>query len=287
MRGNLDRYRDAVVRGITQGRMREYVAIGLGELGLIPEERRYRLGIVRRAGHYGYGLFAAATEARKLSYTGVTAIEFGVAAGNGLLAMETHASTVGKLKKMPISVVGFDTGSGLPAPVDYRDRPYAWGAGFFRMDIQLLRERLSFAKLVIGDAKDTVPRFLVENADELRERPIGFVAFDFDYWSSTMAAFDVFRGDSTLCLPRVTCYFDDVVGCIEDIGELRAIQDFNEESHGRRIRRPYMWRPVSPFRPVWEERIFQAHLFDHPRYGTLLTDRDAAQSWNKLPGSSE
>jgi hypothetical protein len=257
-----------------QGRLRQYAARGLAELGAVSEERRYRLGLVDRA-NYAFGLLAAAREASSLGYQGITTIEFGVGAGNGLLAMERHASAIGKLIGLRISVVGFDTGAGLPEPVDYRDLPQFWGSGFYPMDIQRLRERLSSAKLVLGDVKETVPGFLRENERELSDRPIGFVAFDLDLWSSTLAALDVFRGETSVCMPRVTCYFDDLAWTIEDVGELRAIRDFNQEAHGRRVRHPHMLRWMIPFQPLWAEGIFEAHLFDHPRYESLLAEIDS------------
>ena len=51
---------------------------------------RVRYGIWSRP-HYAYGVFAAAKLARRLGYSGVSAVEFGVAGGNGLLALEEIA----------------------------------------------------------------------------------------------------------------------------------------------------------------------------------------------------
>src|SRR5215207_985617 len=45
--------------------------------------------------HYGYGLLKAAELARRLGYARISAIEFGVAGGNGLLSLERHAARVG------------------------------------------------------------------------------------------------------------------------------------------------------------------------------------------------
>jgi hypothetical protein len=60
--------------------------------------------------------------------------------------------------------------------------------------------------------------------------PVGFVAFDLDYYSSTTVAFRVFEKEH---LPRVHCYFDDTIWPEsayhnEYIGELCAIREFNE-----------------------------------------------------------
>jgi len=46
---------------------------------------------------------------------------------------------------------GFDSGSGLPPPRDYRDMPYYFRAGLYQMDRQALERNLKLAKLVIGD----------------------------------------------------------------------------------------------------------------------------------------
>lgn len=50
----------------------------------------------------------------------ISAIEFGVDGGNGLLAMENIAQEVEKEVPVEFEIYGFDTGSGLPEPIDYR-----------------------------------------------------------------------------------------------------------------------------------------------------------------------
>lgn len=263
-----------LARGLTSGQMVRYCLKGAGEAGLLSSRLRYELGLVDRP-HFAYGLRAAAIEAQKLGHEAITAIEFGVGAGNGLLAMEEHAEVIGTTLGIGISVIGFDTGEGMPPPVDYRDLPYVWEGGFYPMDKDLLRSRLQTAQLVLGDVRTTVAEFIAAGADSAK--PIGFVSFDLDYWSSTVAAFDIFRGEPMLCLPRTWCYFDDIPWTVEDVGELLAIRDFNEEPHGRRIRHQFTLRSRLPFQPVWADQIFQAHMFDHPDYGVLLADREAEQ----------
>jgi hypothetical protein len=265
---------DAFARGYADGQLRRYLLKALGDIGLLGVDRRYRLGLVDRA-HMAYGLFRAAREARSLGYGSISAIEFGVGAGNGLLGLEEHAAAVARMTGTAVSVFGFDTGQGLPRPVDYRDVPYAWEAGFYPMDEAKLRGRLRAAQLIVGDVRSTVASFVEGHGESLRQRPIGFVSFDLDYWSSTLAAFDIFRGAAVICIPRVWCYFDDIPWTIEDIGELRAIRDFNQEPHGRRLRAPHSLRYSIPFRPSWADQIYQAHLFDHPDYGRLVVDRNA------------
>ena len=80
----------------------------------------------------------------------------------------------------------------MPKPVDYRDLPHVWGEGFYVMNEDALRARLKNAKLVLGPVEETVPQTFRSGAVP----PVGFVAFDLDYYSSTKAAFQIFEGAS-------------------------------------------------------------------------------------------
>lgn len=253
--------------GITHGQLTRYACMAAARAHLIPLHKRYELGLVDRP-HYAFGIRSAAYEARALGLEGITVVEFGVAGGNGLLAMEQHARHVERETNCKIRVVGFDSGAGLPPPQDYRDAPFLWAGGDFSMDQGKLQERIGTAELVLGDVRDTVAEF-AHGVDPAQ--PVGFVSFDLDYWSSTVAAFNLFRGQVTTCLPRVWCYFDDIVAMIPDIGELLAIREFNEEYASRKIRHPYALRTNIPFRPVWANQMFQAHFFEHPLYTQLIT----------------
>ena len=69
------------------------------------------------------------------------------------------------------------------------------------------RPRLSPAtKLVLGNVDETTEQF----ARPTRS-PIGFIAFDMDYYSSTVQSFRIFAAGPESRLPRVYCYFDDLV----------------------------------------------------------------------------
>ena len=281
------------MHGFTQGQLRQHVAKALVGVGALPRQLAYRWWLVDRPS-YAYGLMRAAGEAEKLGYRQITAIEFGVGAGGGLVALEQHATAVQRLTGVECRVFGFDTGRGLPAPTDYRDIPYAWRAGDYSMDENALRSRLSSARLVLGDVRETLAGVLTTEADHLRAAPIGFVAFDLDYWSSTLAAFGVFRRDPAICLPRVMCYFDDLRWYVEDVGELRAIRDFNEEDEDRRIRPQHGLRSLIPFQPPWADDVYQAHLFSHPLYSVhLMTGASrshpaniASSAWPTTPGGA-
>lgn len=221
---------------------------------------------------YAYGVFAAVELAARLKIPAVTVIELGVAGGNGLLELERLGVTLGSERGVEATVVGFDGGTGMPKPQDYRDNPYAWREGFFGMDEALLRSRLRVAELIIGEVSETCPRFL-----QSQPPPIGFVSFDLDYYSSTDAALrTLLEGDRSRYLPRVLCYFDDTVGPHSEMhseytGELLAISEFNERNPRRKLARLNGLRhKVGQFDGPWVEGMFVLHIFDHPDYGTYV-----------------
>src|SRR5688572_8744817 len=73
---------------------------------------------------YGYGVYHAAQLAERLKVPEIAVLEFGVAAGGGLMQMEQTAADVMRVSRTKIKVYGFDTGVGLPEHSDYRDLPY-------------------------------------------------------------------------------------------------------------------------------------------------------------------
>ncbi len=222
--------------------------------------------------HYAYCLVNAARLASALGISRISALEFGVAGGRGLLALEALCPEIEKTYGVTIELWGFDTGEGLPAPVDYRDLPYIWKAGFYRMDQPALRAKLKRSKLVLGDVKETVPTFIETH----RPAPLGAMFFDLDFWSSTRDSFQIFAGPATTMLPRVFCYFDDVISAdgggilCEDVGQLRAIADYNETNAPRRLRRIAGLAEKRPVRAVWPNQIYVHHAFDHPDYTTYV-----------------
>jgi hypothetical protein len=230
--------------------------------------------------NYAYGIYSAAWLAKQLHLPGISVIEFGVAAGGGLLAMESIAQLVEKDLGIRIAVAGFDSGQGMPPPVDYRDLPYVWGQGFYAMDQQKLRSRLSPAtELVIGEVRDTIPQWLARE-DSL---PVGFVSFDLDYYSSTMSAFQIFEApDPGRTLPRVYCYFDDLIwpqwACHNQFtGELRAIWDFNDTHEFKKICAENMLRWMRPYPQAWNEQMYIMHDFQHPSYCTNISPASGRQ----------
>jgi hypothetical protein len=224
--------------------------------------------------HYKHCMLHAAMLARKLGHQHIASIEFGVAGGNGLVAMEQHAETVRARTGVDVVVYGFDSGQGMPPPLDYRDLPYLWQPGYFPMDVAKLKARLKSARLILGDVAETVRDFTAQE----NPPPIGFISFDLDYYSSTVAALKVLEADHRYLLPRVACYFDDMVGDVdwaynEFTGELLAIKEFNSAHDDLKI------APVNGLRffghripKSWHEQIFVAHLFTHPDYVKPISD---------------
>src|SRR3954449_11038348 len=98
---------------------------------------------------YLWPLLHAAHAARGLGIPEIAALEFGVAGGNGLLAMERAAATATQLSGTRIAIYGFDTGEGMPQPSDPRDARWLLPAATFTMDVGALRARLGTAQLVL------------------------------------------------------------------------------------------------------------------------------------------
>jgi hypothetical protein len=232
---------------------------------------KLRHGVVPRA-NYGYCLYNSAKLAKRLGYPKMSAIEFGVAGGNGLLSMENHAEEISRLLGIEIEIYGFDTAEGLPRPIDYRDLPYHWKEGFYKMDVAALQSRLRKAKLVLGDVADTLKSFF----DSHRPAPIGAISFDLDFYSSTKNALAVFHGQHQFLLPRIFCYFDDTIGSETEAysdftGQRLAIHEFNLENDTIKLGFPYCLLN-GEVRGPWRNQIWVAHLFKHPDYNTFVSD---------------
>jgi hypothetical protein len=217
---------------------------------------------------YLWGTLLAVRMARALGCERIGVAEFGVAGGNGLLALERAAEAAGDLLGVQVQVYGFDAGSGMPTPRDPRDAPWLIEPGWFELDEPALRRRLRSAELVLGPVDKTVPAFLAA-----AHPPIGFAAFDLDYYSSTIEAFALLEADPARLLPRVPCYFDDLFGYgwSEFTGERAAIEDFNAAHEQRKIGKIHGLRyglPASQHPLPWHEQMYLVHAFDHPHYGT-------------------
>jgi hypothetical protein len=236
---------------------------------LLPDpsfERRMRWDLFKRP-DYAYAVYRAALTAQALDIKRISAIEFGVAAGNGLLGLEEAAREVSQNTGVVVDTYGFDTGIGMPSPVDYRDNPYLWQAGFFQMDKEALVRRLSQSKLILGEFTETVPDFV----KQYNPAPIGFISFDADYYSSTVTAFKLLAEDHAYFLPRVLCYFDDMIGGDWELhshftGELLAIDEFNQQHANMKIAKINGMAQKRVFPNWWHDLMYAHHRFDHPFY---------------------
>jgi hypothetical protein len=221
-----------------------------------------KLGAIERP-HYAYIVYQAADLARRLKLSRISVLEFGVAGGRGLLNLEHHAARVGALTGVAIEVYGFDTGEGLPPPVD------------FKMDQAALKAKLKSAKLVLGDVKQTTPTF----AADFKPAPIGAISFDLDYYSSTLDAFGVLTVPSEFRLPRIFVYFDDIFS--SDLGHVGpgagvplAIDEFNAADPQRRLspltHLEFAYRPAR----AWHRQIYSYADFKHPLANQYIVGQD-------------
>jgi hypothetical protein len=210
---------------------------------------------------YLVGVHHAARRALREGMGAISVIEFGVAGGDGLLALQREAAAVERELGVVIRVFGFDNGpAGLPEFIgDHRDHPDKWKPGDFPMDVPLLRSRLApRTSLVLGDVAETAPRFF----DDPEVPPVGFVAFDLDLYSSTAAALRILSLPNKRTLDHVPLYFDDVAHSISHrfAGELLAIDEFNRDNDDVKIDR---WRGIENDRPFPEAsylgKMYMAH----------------------------
>ena len=82
--------------------------------------------------YHAYAILNSALYAKSMGYPGMSCIEFGVASGKGIRNILKIIEHVTKLTGIDIRVYGFDTGTGLPSPLDYKDNPDKWGLGIIR-----------------------------------------------------------------------------------------------------------------------------------------------------------
>ena len=216
---------------------------------------------------YTWGVLQGVRLAKAVGIDRISVIEFGVAGGNGLLALEQIADKVGDLSGVAIDTYGFDTGCGLPKPLDYRDCPNLFAPGRYPMDEDKLRNHLRRARLMLGLVEHTISEFIAS-----RPSPVAFISFDLDYYSSTMQAFKLLEADQALLLPRIHCYFDDIMGYTysEYNGERLAISEFNVSHSSRKISPIYglkYFLPKPHAQADWSEMLYMAHIFDHELYG--------------------
>ena len=208
---------------------------------------------------YLAGVLAAADEAIVEGVEEISVFEFGVAGGNGLLALADIASAVEAETGVKIGVYGFDCGSGLPELTgDHRDYPDQWRPGDYPMDEEALRKKLKGdTRLIIGNVRETLPKYLPGI-----EEHIGFVSVDVDIYSSTRDVLRLFSLPGRKMLRRVFLYFDDIdlMFTHRFAGEQLAMDEFNCTNPSVKID---SWRSIHKQRPFpeasWLNRMYIAH----------------------------
>jgi hypothetical protein len=209
-----------------------------------------------------FSLLDAAERAKGLGIKKISAIEFGVASGAGLLNICQNASAITKALNVEFEIYGFDTGAGLPPPRSYRDHPELWQAGDFPMDVPALQAKLpANAKLILGDIAATVPSFLNGSF-----APLGYVSLDVDYYWSAVEALRIFSGRPSQYLPFVNLYLDDVQNAHNNpaCGELLACREFSDATPLRKIYPYTALRERRLFKNAsWISKIYAVHILDH------------------------
>lgn len=207
---------------------------------------------------YLLGLLEAAAQAKKQGVKRISAIEFGVAGGDGLCFLQEEAEAVTRATGIEIEVYGFDRGAaGMPeGTCDYRDHPDLWQPGDFPMDEDALKRRLKASTtLVLGNIAETAPRF-----HERMPAPLGFVSVDVDHYSASAPALKVF--DSAPMIANCIMHFDDTefLNCHQWAGEFLAINEFNAVHEHIKIDRWYGVKNGKPFpERSYYERMWVAH----------------------------
>src|SRR5258708_34348497 len=88
-------------------------------------DRRMRWDLFKRP-DYASGVYRAALTAQALDIKKISAMEFGAAAGNGLLGLKEEAREVSRHTGIGVGTYGFDTGTGMPARDDDGVSRHPW-----------------------------------------------------------------------------------------------------------------------------------------------------------------
>jgi hypothetical protein len=264
---------------------RKYDEYSWGWLNRLVEDLFWRNPGAEIRPQYAWGAVFAAAQARALGLKSVALLEFGVAGGSGLVALQDIGAEVSRITGIAIAVYGFDIGSGLPPVTDPRDLPQLFKQGDYLMNFDLLNSRLrSGTRLILGNIHETIHEFMSQP-----HAPVGFVSFDVDLYTSMVDAVALFRGDVPLsqCLPRVICYLDDSMGVTfaEITGERLAVREYNDQHYPKRGISPvyglryHLGWPHS--RAQWPSMLYWAHFLDHlqyPVYDGLISAGEAPLS---------
>ncbi len=218
---------------------------------------------------YAFGVNLAFKNAVKQNIKKILIIEFGVASGAGLYNLSYLSEKLSKIYNIDYEVIGFDTGEGMPPPLDYRDHPEKYREGDFpplNLSEKVLPKK---TKINYGDINETVNLLKDYRKQNFK---IGFVAIDVDYYTSTVSCLKSLLFDEQMYFSSTVLYFDDVYNTDhnEFCGELLAINEFNESNKYRKISKMTQLRDWRIFKnAVWIDQMYYLHVLDssyrHPK----------------------
>jgi hypothetical protein len=214
---------------------------------------------------YAMPLLKAADYAKAQGVPKIYVLEFGIAAGAGLVNLAWLAERVTAETGVEIGIVGFDAGTGMPPPADYRDYPEEFVAGDFPLPDPAALEKVlpKSVRVIYGPVAETT-RSLIDTLDA----PVGFAVMDLAYYSSTIEAMTVLEGPPERYLPMTLVYLGAIRidNANPAVGELAAVRDFNARHELRQIHPFTTLRDKRVFRrAAWLEQIHTLHVLDHPR----------------------
>ena len=237
-------------------------------------KKKIAYDLVLRPQH-AYGVMHAAEQAKKQGLGRITVIEFGVANGAGLMNLINISQKVTSVTGVEIEIFGFDTGRGMPEPLDYRDHPEYYNTGDFPMNsLALEKEIKNKAKIIYGDIENSLKAFISTLSCE---SPIGFVTIDVDYYSSCKNVLELFKSEATYFLPLTYVYLDDIFMPHHNsrCGELLAVSEFNAEASLRVLKYHQFFMHYRIFKNAnWVKQIYFLHLLNHPYRSELKRNRE-------------
>jgi hypothetical protein len=216
---------------------------------------------------YAFSLLKTAELAKAQGLKSVTVIEFGVAAGAGLINICNISKEITKITGVDFRIFGFDSGKGMPPARDHRDHPEIFTEGSYPLidRTALIQALPPNASLILGEITETLPPFI---AGLSASSPLGFAVIDVDYYWSAKECLQVFLGSPDRYLPWTLVYLDDVgfESANPWAGELLAVREFNEENEMRKIhlfgglRHKRLCKNTS-----WMDQVYLLHVLDHAR----------------------
>jgi hypothetical protein len=218
---------------------------------------------------YAFSLLKAADYAKADGLRKIYALEFGVADGAGLVNLAWIAGHVTRATGVEIGLVGFDSGTGMARPVDYRDYPEVFVEGDFPLIDRVALERMlpKSVRVIYGPVSETVRNFV-----ETLDAPVGFVSLDVVYYSSTLDAMEALLGPADRYLPMTLVYLGSVLldNANPAVGELMAVREFNAEHRVRQVHPFTCLRDKRIFKNgMWLHQVYTLHVLDHPKRAGL------------------